>query len=88
MAFEANVCSVWRLLISCQCTSGSNEEDEWVAEVPSVIYMEFSRRSKTWERIYGDFPSIMPFGGFVSEPNLAKEFRGKKRGTKNHLNRS
>ena len=41
MAFEANVCKVWRPLIPSQCTSGSNEEDEWVAEVSYVIYVEF-----------------------------------------------
>ena len=28
-------------LIPSQCKSGSNEEDEWAAEVSSVIYVEF-----------------------------------------------
>ena len=41
MALKANVCRVWRPLIPSQCTGGSTEEDEWVAEVSSVIYMEF-----------------------------------------------
>ena len=33
-----------------------------------------SRRSKTWERIYGPLPSMIPFGGFVSVPNLGKGY--------------
>ena len=41
MAFEANVCRVWRPVIPSQCTSDSSEEDDWAAEVSSVIYVEF-----------------------------------------------
>ena len=31
-----------------------------------------SRRSKPWERIYDLFSSVIPFGGFVSVPNLVR----------------
>ena len=40
MALEANVCRVWQPLIPSQCTRGSNNEDEWAAEVSFVICME------------------------------------------------
>ena len=35
-----------------------------------------SGRSKPWERIYGPFPSVIPFRGFVSVPVLGKNIEG------------
>ena len=33
-----------------------------------------SRPSKPWEQIYGPFLLVISFGGFVSVPNLGKEY--------------
>ena len=40
-----------------------------------------SRLSRTWERIYCFFPSVIPFGGLVLVPNLGNNSRRKKGGT-------
>ena len=37
-----------------------------------MIHVEF-RGERSFKRIYGSFPSVIPFGGFVSVPNLGKE---------------
>ena len=34
-----------------------------------------STRSKPWERIYGPFPSVIPYGGIVSMPNIGEQYR-------------
>ena len=91
MALKANVCRVWWPLIPSQCTSGSNEEDEWVAKVSSEIYVEF----RGGDRSLGSEFIFFYFGDSVRRLRLGAQpweriHRRKGRGTKNmnHLNGS
>ena len=48
-----------------------------------------SRRSKPWEKIYDPFPSVNSVGRLpLGLQPWERIYRGKRRGTKNHLNRS
>ena len=43
----------------------------------SVMIRDLRRilsRLKPWEGIYGPFPLVIPFGGFILVPNLGKEY--------------
>ena len=54
MAFQANVCRVWLPLISFQCTSGSNEEDEWTAEISTWNFEAIEDLGATlWPFLFG-----------------------------------
>lgn len=65
-----------------------HQQYEWIAELLSVIYMEFRGDRSLCSEFSALVPSVNPFGSFVSVPKLGKGYAdgGQSRGTENQLN--